>query len=80
MFIEKPRVPEELYKFFTYGMPLLLTDYQYHGYVNYFRKRGWNVLTTADRDAPWLSMTYYANWSKPETWELEEYKYADKRP
>jgi hypothetical protein len=80
MLFLKPTKPEELYRFFTYGMPLWRTVNQYNSYGNCFRRKGWNVLVTADRDTPWLSMAYYANWNKPESWRLEEYKYADKRP
>lgn len=76
MLIPKPTKPEDLYRFFAYGMPLNYTDTQY---VNVYRKRGWNMLVTADRDSVWLEITYYTNWSKTETWRLETYKYADIR-
>ena len=79
MLIPKPTKPEELYKFFVYGMPLEYTCNQYISYCNCMRKRGWNVLITADRDNVWLEVAYYANWNRPETWRLETYKYADIR-
>ena len=79
MYINKPETPEELYKFFTYGMPLDYTDIQYVNYCNCMRKKGWNVLITADRDDIWLEITYYTNWNRSETWRLETYKYADIR-
>ena len=41
------------------------------------RKRGWNVLITADRESVWLEVVYYTNWNRAETWRLETYKYAD---
>ena len=77
MYINKPETPEELYKFFTYGMPLDYTDIQYVNYCNCMRKKGWNVLITADRDDIWLEVAYYINWNRLETWRLETYKYAD---
>ena len=76
MLIPKPTKPEDLYKFFAYGMPLNYTDMPY---VNMYRKRGWNMLVTADRDSIWLEIVYYTNWSRTETWRLEAYKYADCR-
>jgi hypothetical protein len=80
MLIPKPTKPEDLYKFFAYGMPLNYTDM---GFVNYcismMRKRGWNVLVTSDRDSVWLEVAYYTNWNRSETWRLEAYKYADCR-
>ena len=77
--LTEPTKPEELYGFFTYGMPLEYTDTQYVSYANCIRKRGWNVLVTADRDNVWLEVAYYANWNRSETWHLETYKYADIR-
>ena len=79
MLISKPTKPEDLYKFFTYGMPLEYTDTQYVSYANCIRKRGWNVLVTADKDNAWLEVAYYANWHHSETWRLEEYKYTNCR-
>lgn len=79
MLIPKPTKPEDLYKFFVYGMPLNHTNIQYTNYINCIHKRGWNVLITADRDNVWLEIAYYTNWSKTETWRLETYKYADIR-
>ena len=79
MLIPKPIKPEDLYKFFAYGMPLDYTDIQYINHLNIMRKRGWNVLITADRDSTWLEIAYYTNWSQAETWHLEAYKYADIR-
>ena len=60
-------------------MPLDYTDTQYVNYCNCMRKRGWNVLITADRDSVWLEIAYYTNWNQSETWRLEAYKYADIR-
>lgn len=77
MLIPKPTKPEDLYKFFTYGMPLDYTDIQYMNYCNCLRKRGWNVLITADRNSVWLEVAYYTNWHQAETWRLETYMYAD---
>ena len=74
--MSKPSKPEELYKFFTYGMPLDYTDIQYVNYCNCMRKRGWNVLVTADRDNVCLEVAYYTNWNRLETWHLEVYKYV----
>ena len=79
MLIPKPAKPEDLYKFFIYGLSLDYTDIQYIDYSNCMRKRGWNVLITADRDSVWLVVAYYANWNQSETWRLEAYKYADCR-
>lgn len=79
MLIPKPTKPEELYKFFAYGMPLDYTNTQYVHCYNYMRKRGWNVLITADRESVWLEIVYYTNWNRSETWRLETYKYADIR-
>ena len=79
MLIPKPTKPEELYKFFAYGMPLEYTCNQYISYSNCIRKRGWNVFITADRDNVWLKVAYYINWNQPETWRLEAYRYADCR-
>ena len=79
MLIPKPTKPEELYKFFTYGMPLDYTDIQFMNHLNIMRKRGWNVLVTSDRDNVWLEVAYYINWNRSETWRLEAYKYADIR-
>ena len=79
MYINKPETPEKLYKFFAYGMPLDYTNTQYMHYSNCIRKRGWNILTSADKDNIWLEVTYYPNWSQSETWRLEVYKYADCR-
>ena len=77
MLISKPTKPENLYKFFAYGMPLDYTNTQYVHCYNYMRKRGWNVLITADRESVWLEIVYYTNWNRAETWRLETYKYAD---
>ena len=77
MLIPKPTKPEDLYKFFVYGMPLDYTNTQYVHCCNYMRKRGWNVLITADRESVWLEIVYYTNWNRSETWRLETYKYAD---
>ena len=74
--MSKPSKPEELYKFFTYGMPLDYTNIQYIDYCNCIRKRGWNILTSADKDCVWLEIAYYANWNRSETWRLEVYKYV----
>lgn len=74
--ISKPTKPEDLYKFFAYGMPLNYTDIQYMDYSNCMRKRGWNVLTTTDRDGVWLQVAYYPNWNQLETWRLKVYKYV----
>ena len=79
MYINKPETPEELYKFFAYGMPLEYTDTYYVNCRNCMRKRGWNVLVTSDRDNIWLEVAYYVNWNRSETWRLETYKYADIR-
>lgn len=79
MLIPKPTKPEDLYKFFTYGMPLDYTGTRYMHYSNCIRKRGWNVLITANRDNVWLEVAYYTNWNQSETWRLEAYKYADCR-
>ena len=79
MLIPKPAKPEDLYKFFAYGMSLDYIGTRYMHYGNCIRKRGWNVLVTADRDNVWLEVAYYANWNRSETWRLETYKYADIR-
>ena len=78
MLIPKPTKPEELYKFFAYGMSLDYTKSQPY-FSNCLRKRGWNVLITTDRDSVWLQVAYYINWSRSETWRLETYKYANIR-
>ena len=78
MLIPKPTKPEDLYKFFAYGMPLDYTKSQQY-WSNCLRKRGWNVLVTYDRDSVWLEVAYYTNWNRSETWRLEAYKYADCR-
>lgn len=74
--MSKPSKPEELYKFFTYGMSLDYTGTRYMHYSNCIRKRGWNILTSADKDNVWLDLTYYTNWNRSETWRLEIYKYV----
>lgn len=79
MLIPKPTKPEDLYRFFAYGMPLDYTDIECMDYSNCIRKRGWNVFITADRDSVWLKVAYYTNWNQSETWRLEAYKYADCR-
>ena len=79
MLIPKPAKPEDLYKFFTYGMSLDYIGTRYMHYSNCIRKKGWNVLITADRDNVWLEVAYYANWNRSETWRLEIYRYADCR-
>jgi hypothetical protein len=75
MLIPKPTNPEELYKFFAYGMPLDYIDTQSKHSFNYMRKRGWNVLITPDTNNIWLEISYYANWYQLETWHLDAYKY-----
>lgn len=79
MLIPKPTKPEDLYKFFVYGLSLNYTDIQYMDYSNCIRKKGWNVLVTANRDNVWLEVAYYSNWHQSETWRLEAYRYADCR-
>lgn len=79
MLIPKPTKPEDLYRFFTYGMSLDYISTRYMHYSNCIRKKGWNVLITADRESVWLEVVYYTNWNRSETWRLETYKYADIR-
>ena len=75
MLILKPTKPEELYKFFTYGMPLNPTNISVSP-LNCIRRKSWNALTDSDRDNWLLSITYYPNWKqdKPE-WILTIHKY-----
>lgn len=76
MLIPKPNKPEELYKFFAYGLPLTPTSGLNLYYCNYIRKRGWNVLISPpDREYGYLELSYYVNWRNTETWSLKVAKY-----
>jgi hypothetical protein len=41
MYINKPKVPEELYQFFTKGMPL--NHKKGRSYLNHLKRKGWNT-------------------------------------
>jgi hypothetical protein len=76
MFIEKPRVPEELYKFFIKGM-LLKPIPCNHTYD--YRRKGWNVYTHFVRFStnPSIGIKFYSyNSSYYPDWELEVYQYV----
>lgn len=77
MWKPKPTKPEDLYKLFTYGMPLKPTRY---GYYRTYLRKGWNVYTEIIKPKSneitilqfySLASAYYPDW------KLEAYKYVD---
>ena len=77
MYINKPQSPEELYQFFTKGIPLKCTR---QGYRYNFRRKGWNVYThfIKYKDNETIRIEFYSAISacRPD-WILAPFKYDD---
>ena len=77
MYISKPKTPEDLYKFFAYGMPLTPINI-YPQFTNCIRRKGWNVLMPSDKDQIRLWVDYYPTWKDYSAlWKLKEYQYVE---
>lgn len=75
MYIEKPKVPEELYQFFIKGIPLKPIE---QGFGYKYRRKGWNIsiyrVNTPNKELIQLKFLTAINEYHPD-WILESHKY-----
>lgn len=71
---DKPKTPEELYRFFTAGIKLKPLG---HCYRHDYRRKGWNVYTNFFAgDCKGIILKFYSyNASYRPDWKLKEYEY-----
>lgn len=75
----EPVNPEELYKFFTYGLALAPLDWRLHWWVNAtsntIRRRLWYVKTLLHSDS--VTVEYQAGSKESDaSWFIHEWKYS----
>lgn len=75
----KPTKPEELYEFFTYGLPLTPLSWSYrwcaNDTYNFIKRRVWYVKTTLHSDS--ITVNYQPTVKKSDnSWYIFEWKYS----
>lgn len=71
----KPKIPEELYRFFTAGIKLKPLG---HCYRFDYRRKGWNVFATSYQNGKGIKLEFYSYIKeyRPD-WILKEHEYIE---